>query len=111
MQFDQTYLLPTLSVTRYRYLWIDTATNKVYLQFYNLEGTPVDQYGEPAGPTELELTRIPFVLLDINGSLIKDVAQHQIALLNLGSSDVSYALRSNFPFYVEQRDLRAVGAI
>jgi hypothetical protein len=36
--------------------------------------------------------------------------QHQIALLNLGSSDVSYALRSNFPFYIEQKDLRAVGA-
>ena len=58
----------------------------------------------------MELDRIPFVMLDIGSSLIKDVCQHQIALLNLGSSDVSYALRSNFPFYVEQKDLRAVGA-
>jgi hypothetical protein len=42
--------------------------------------------------------------------MIKDVCQQQIALLNLGSSDVNYALRSNFPFYVEQKDMRAVGA-
>ena len=49
-------------------------------------------------------------MLDIGDSLIKDVCQHQIALLNLGSSDVNYALRSNFPFYIEQKDLRAVGA-
>ena len=110
MQYDQTYFLPTISVQRYRYLWIDEETKKVNLQFYNLEGTPVDQFGTPSGPIVLELTRIPFVMLDIGGSLIKDVAQHQIALLNLGSSDVSYALGSNFPFYTEQKDLRAVGA-
>jgi hypothetical protein len=107
---DQAYFLPTISVQRYRYLWIDPATGQVNLQFYNLEGTPVDQFGTPSGPIVLELNRIPFVMLDIGGSLIKDVAQHQIALLNLGSSDVAYALRSNFPFYVEQKDLRAVGS-
>jgi hypothetical protein len=110
MQFDQGSFLPTIEVQRYRYLWIDPATGKVNLQFYSLKGEPVDQFGGPAGAIELELTRIPFVMLDIGSSLIKDVAQHQIALLNLGSSDVSYALRSNFPFYVEQKDLRAVGA-
>ena len=58
---------------------------------------------------ELELTRIPFVLLDIGDSMIKDVVNHQIALLNLVSSDVNYALKSNFPFYVEQKDQRAGG--
>jgi len=110
MQLDQSYFLPTVQVQRYRYLWIDPTTNKVNLQFYNLQGQPVDQFGEPGGAIELELTRIPFVMLDIGNSLIKGVCQHQIALLNLGSSDVSYALRSNFPFYVEQKDLRAVGA-
>jgi len=110
MQYDQSYFLPTVQVQRYRYLWINPETGRVILQFYNLEGTPTDKDGQPAGPVELELTRIPFVMLDIGNSLIKDVCQHQIALLNLGSSDVSYALRSNFPFYVEQKDLRAVGA-
>jgi hypothetical protein len=110
MQYDQSYFLPTVQVQRYRYLWINPATGRVNLQFYNLAGEATDQYGEPGGAIELELTRIPFVMLDIGSSLIKDVCQHQIALLNLGSSDVSYALRSNFPFYVEQKDLRAVGA-
>ena len=66
--------------------------------------------GIPAGAVELELTRIPFVLLDIGDSMIKDVVNHQIALLNLGSGDVNYALKANFPFYVEQKDQRATGS-
>src|SRR3990172_4249296 len=89
---------------------MEESRGRLNLNFYDVEGTPVDRYGIAAGPIELELTRIPFVMLDIGSSLIKDVCQHQIALLNLGSSDVSYALRSNFPFYIEQKDLRAVGA-
>lgn len=110
MQYDQATFLPTLQVERYRYFHIDPNTGKVRLQFYDSKGSPVDQLGEPGGEIELDLDRIPFVMLDIGGSLIKDVCQQQIALLNLGSSDVGYALRSNFPFYIEQRDLRAVGA-
>jgi len=110
MQYDQSSLLPTLTAQRYRYLRIDPSTGKVRLQFYNLNKEPVDQFGEPGGEIQLELDRIPFVMLDIGGSLIKDVCQQQIALLNLGSSDVNYALRSNFPFYIEQRDLKAKGA-
>lgn len=109
MQYDQAYFLPTVQVQRYRYLRVNEA-GRVSLQFYNLQGQPVDQFGQPSGEIELELSRIPFVMLDIGNGLIKDVCQHQIALLNLGSSDVSYALRSNFPFYIEQKDLRAVGA-
>ena len=34
---------------------------------------------------------------------MQDICYHQIALLNLRSSDVSYALRANYPFYIEQR--------
>lgn len=108
MQYDQSTLLPTLEVKRYRRLWMENG--HVNLQFYNPEGMEVDQYDIPNGPIQLELTRIPFVLLDIGNGLIKDVCQQQIALLNLGSSDVSYAMRSNFPFYIEQRDLTAVGS-
>ena len=69
----------------------------------------MDREGNPAGAVELELSRIPFVLLDIGDCMIKDVVNHQIALLNLVSSDVNYALKSNFPFYVEQKDQRAGG--
>ena len=110
MQFDQVWLLPTIEVQRYRFLWIDPVTQHVNLQFYDLQGTPVDAQNNPGGPIKLELSRIPFVLLDIGRSMIRDVCQQQIALLNLGSSDVNYVLRSNFPFYVEQKDMRATGA-
>ena len=67
--------------------------------------SPVDQK-----PLELKIKRIPFILLDIGESLIKDAAHAQIAMLNLSSSDVSYALRSNFPFLTKQEDMRAAGA-
>ena len=81
------------------------------LQFYDLDGQIVGPDGTPGvGPIQLELRQIPFVLLDIGDSLLKDVCYHQIALLNLVSSDVNYALKANFPFYVEQRDLRATGS-
>lgn len=108
LDYDRRTMLPLQSFQRFRMLWVEDG--RVNLQFYDMEGTPIDRDGEPGGPIQLELSRIPFVMLDIGDSLIKDVCQHQIALLNLGSSDVNYALKANFPFYVEQRDLRAVGS-
>jgi hypothetical protein len=42
----------------------------------------------------------------LNQSLLFDVADYQIALMNMGSSDVNYALKSNYPFYTEQYDPR-----
>ena len=110
LNFDQRTYLPTTTVERFRMLWIDRDTGKVNLQFLDTAGNPIDRQGNPAGAVELELTRIPFVLLDIGDSMIKDVVNHQIALLNLGSSDVNYALKSNFPFYIEQKDQRAMGS-
>jgi len=104
--------IPDGGYERYRMVWINPETGKVNVQFFDTKGVPVDRNtGLPttSEPIELELTKIPFVLLDIGDSLLKDVCRHQIALLNLGSSDVAYALKANFPFYVEQRDLRAVG--
>ena len=55
----------------------------------------------------LNITKIPFVLLEISDSLLSDVADYQISLLNLASSDINYALKSNYPFYVEQYDWKA----
>jgi hypothetical protein len=52
--------------------------------------------------TVLNLSGIPFVLGDIKTSLMTDVADYQIALMNLASSDLLYAMKSNFPFYTEQ---------
>ena len=106
MDYDQVTNLPIQDYQQMRLLWINPDTGLVNLQFYSTEGDPIDRDGQPGGPIELELTRIPFVMLDIQDSLLKDICNHQIALLNLISSDVNFALKANFPFYVEQRDLR-----
>jgi hypothetical protein len=53
---------------------------------------------------KLKLKRIPFVMYDIGKSLLTDAADYQIGLLNLASADLSYAINSNFPFYVEGYD-------
>lgn len=50
----------------------------------------------------LKLRRLPFVISSISHSLLMDVAKYQVALLNLGSSDLSYAMKANFAFYTEQ---------
>jgi hypothetical protein len=104
--------LPYGEYERYRLLWVDKEDGFVRVQFYDQVGSPIDSDGEPQiveEPLVLALTSIPFVLLDIGDSLLKDVVKHQVALLNLGSSDVAYALKANFPFYTEQQDMRAVG--
>jgi len=110
MAYASSRRFPTGVIERYRELWIDEPTGFVMLQFYNADGEATDRDGSlGGGPIQLQLTRIPFVVLDLGDSLIKDVCEYQIALLNLCSSDVSYALKANFPFYTEQRDQRAVG--
>jgi len=111
IEFDQRTLLPSTTGQRYRLMWIDEETGNVMLQFYDMEGNSIDYKGLPStDPVMLDLKQIPFVMLDISDSLLKDVCYYQIALLNLVSSDVNYTLRSNFTFMVEQRDLRATGA-
>lgn len=110
VDFDQDTLLPLTTFERFRLLWINQKTGLVNLQFMDGDGNPVTKDGNPSTePVQLNLTRIPFVMPDIGGSVLQDVCQHQIALLNLVSSDVSYALKANFPFYTEQRDMRGVG--
>jgi len=116
--------LPQGSYNRYRFIWIDPTDNKVRMRLFDEQNQIIDLRGNPLsepikedqssldsdiGVIRLDLDRIPFHMLSIGGSLLKDVYKHQVALLNLGSSDVSYVLKANFPFYVEQKDLRAVG--
>lgn len=110
LDFDQDTLLPLQAFERFRLLWIDHEDGLVRLQFLDGDGNPIDQSGMPTTePYVLKMDRIPFVMPDIGDSLLRDVCQHQIALLNLTSRDVAYALKANFPFYTEQKDLRGVG--
>ena len=71
----------------------------VLVQFFDKVGKALEE--ETA---ILDLPEIPFVHFGLSESLLTDVADYQIALLNLESSDMSYALKSNFPLYVEQFD-------
>jgi len=70
---------------------------KVEVKFYDDVGNELNDKA-----TTIEIPVIPFVVFDIGQSLLTDVADYQIALLNLASSDINYALKANFPFYTEQ---------
>lgn len=104
-QADENTSLPLGIWTRYRHIWIDDSDGKVHVQYYNVDCEFIDRDGQ-AGEGEyiLDLDFIPFMVFELSDSLLSDVANHQIALLNLESSDIMYALKSNFPFYVEERD-------
>ena len=68
----------------------------------------LDEKKVQIGPTEyLDFAELPIVILSIKESLMKDICNYQIALMNLASADMNYVLRANFPIYVEQYDLRA----
>jgi len=73
--------------------------NVVSVQFFNRIGELL-----PDETTFIDIPEIPFVHFGISESLLTDVSDYQIALLNLESADLSYALKSNFPLYVEQFD-------
>jgi hypothetical protein len=62
----------------------------------------IEEDGQTPTETILNLKRIPFVIFELSESLLKDVADHQIALLNMASSDVNFCVRANFPLYTEQ---------
>jgi hypothetical protein len=65
----------------------------------------------PADKIEyLDIPMIPFVIFEIDQSLLHDIADHQMALVNLASSDMSIAMRGNFPLYTEQYDAKAEAA-
>ena len=93
---DEETGLVTDSVIVFRHLMLTEAG--VVIKFYD------ENSNELEGSITLDLERIPFVLFEISSSLMVDVADYQIALTNLASSDMKYSVESNFPFYVEQYD-------
>jgi hypothetical protein len=109
LSFDKRFGLATGQGTRYRFAWLGE-DGFVRVQYINEHGkccdpdslAAVDDY-----EIRLQLTKIPFVVFELSDSLMTDVADYQIALLNLASSDMSYALKANYPFYTEQSDWRA----
>jgi hypothetical protein len=103
-ELDEWTGLPINTEERFRFMW--TRGENILVQFFNIHG-PIDRFNQPGiDVISLNLTEIPFVLFEISDSLLRDVADYQIALLNLASSDIAFSLNSNFPFYVEQFDPR-----
>jgi len=90
------YGLVTDQKTQYRLLQL--TSSGVIVQLFNADGGKIDE-------RTLNLKTIPFVIAEISQSLLTDIADYQIALTNLESSDINYSLKSNFPFYTEQGDL------
>lgn len=105
-QYDDTWGLPMGQIERYRYLFKDD-NGEIWVQFYDTGNNMIDVDGlNGGGPYPLKIDRIPFVPLELNNSLMCDIANYQIALLNLASTDMAYATGANFPFYTEQFDSR-----
>ncbi len=103
LEKDPLYDLPTGLCKRYRYLRKTDAGIEVI--YFNEQGRQVNSNNILSNDTYLiELPVIPFVVYQLSESLLNDIAYYQIALLNLASSDMNYAVLSNFPFYVEQFD-------
>ncbi len=73
-------------------------------------GITADEYDEAGkwiSHWNLAIKEIPFIIIELNKSLLEDVANYQIAMLNVASSDINFLVKANFPFYVEQYDPRA----
>lgn len=122
--------LPSETVERFRFMFIED--DKVHVQFFRSEPAKTETtriLGQPTGiqtkakevqidangdPTDqdiiLDMNIIPFVIVELSHSLMADIADHQIALLNLESLDINFAIKSNSVFYTEQQDERAMSS-
>lgn len=108
-QYDDETGLPIGETVRFRHFWVED--KHVYCQFYDEGGSPsfyLDD--EESEPIKLDIDRIPFVVVELSDGILTEAANYQIALMNIASSDLSYILKSNFPFYTEQYEPRASSA-
>ena len=55
-------------------------------------------------PVVLNIPKIPIIEFRLVDSLLTDISDMQIAHMNLGSTDMSFLFRGNFPIYTEQYD-------
>lgn len=95
---------------RYRHCYIQNG--QVHVDFYDESGQLIDKdFNLAFTGYVLDIPKIPFCVFELSESLLVDAANYQIALLNLASSDMSYAVQANFPFYVEQTDFVRSNAV
>lgn len=93
--YDEATGLPAGYKTSYRHFYLEDGVVKM------------DRYDNSSNILEseiLDIPRIPFLMPQLSSSMMTDIADYQISLLNLASADMSFAIRANNPFYVEQVD-------
>lgn len=90
--------LPKGEVDRYRFY--RRTLDGVVVRFFDANGI------EDRPQMVLEIPEIPFVMPDLTMSLLSEIDDYQIALMNLASADMQYCRNANFPFYTEQYDMR-----
>lgn len=107
-KYDEVYRVACGSWKRWRHCWLEGGV--CHVKFYNADGC-CDMMGNAyEGEYILPVPFIPFVCLELTESLMQDVANHQIALMNMESSDVNYAIFANYPRYVEQANPNDFGS-
>ena len=101
--YDDNFGLITGTETRFRLLKKENRNGKdvVVAKYFERGGKELSEEEDV-----LDIPEIPFEFVEIDHSILKTVADHQIALLNLASADLHYCLKANFPFYTEQQDPR-----
>ena len=82
--------------TQETYLLLKKVEDWVEVEEYDSDGTQINE------TKTLQLDEIPFLIFELSQALLLDVADHEIALMNLASADMSYCFYANFPFYTEQ---------
>ena len=122
-EMDPTLHLPMGYVERFRYMYLEKGAVKV--QFYkpiksenNVSSnqiifspglTNTADLEVDGAPQTLNISEIPLIPLSLTDSLLTDIADYQIALLNLASSDMAYLIKSNTVMYTEQFDAKLDG--
>lgn len=95
---DNNYGLPDTVRTYYQLM--TRTSSGVKIQFF-------DNASKETETTTLDIPEIPFHIFCIPVSLMQIVADYQIALMNLESSDISIALKGNYPFFYEFYDKKS----
>jgi hypothetical protein len=81
--------------TKQYFRYIERVPDGILVKFYTEGGDIVNE-------KIINIPNIPFVMLELSHSLLRNVADYQVALLNMESADVNFARKSNFPIYTEQ---------
>jgi hypothetical protein len=92
---DKSFQLPIATTKAYRFYWISDDDGLVHCQIY-------DDNGLQKGPEIiLNVKKIPLHILNISSSMMNEISDYQIALMNMASSDVQFSRLALHPMYIE----------